>query len=146
MKTILGEFKAFILKGNVVQLAVGVIIGAAFGSVVKSVQDDLISPLLGAIGGQPSFKTVMLGKIQIGSFIDAIIQFLITAAVVFFVIVKPMNKFMALMEKKDPNAPNPPPPATLDDVVAALKDLKASLPKAPEPPPSPAAPFPGTPV
>jgi large conductance mechanosensitive channel len=120
----LDEFKAFIMKGNVVQLAVAVIIGAAFGEVVKSVQEHVISPLLGAIGGQPDFSYIMLGPVRIGSFLNALLAFVITAAVVFFVIVKPMNKLMAMMEKKDPNAPVPIKAATLDDVVAAIKELK----------------------
>jgi large conductance mechanosensitive channel len=120
----LDEFKAFIMKGNVVQLAVAVIIGAAFGEVVKSVQEHVISPLLGAIGGQPDFSYIMLGPVRIGSFLNALLAFVITAAVVFFVIVKPMNKLMAMMEKKDPNAPMPIKAATLDDVVAAIKELK----------------------
>lgn len=124
MKSILAEFKAFIAKGNVVQLAVAVVMGAAFGDVVKSVQDHIISPLLGAIGGKPDFSYILLGPIRVGAFLNALISFIITSAAVFFVIVKPMNKLMSLMERKDPNAPVPPTPATLDDVVAAIKDLK----------------------
>ena len=125
MKQLLEEFKTFILRGNVVQLAVAVVMGVAFGDVVKSVQAHIISPILGAIGGKPDFSYIHIGAIQIGSFINAIIAFAITAAAVFFIIVKPMNKLMSLTEKpKDPNAPVPPPPATLDDVVAAIKDLK----------------------
>ncbi len=125
MKNVLEEFKAFIAKGNVVQLAVAVVMGAAFGDVVKSVQEHIISPLLGAIGGKPDFSYIKIGTIHIGSFINALIAFLITAAAVFFVIVKPMNKLMAIMEKRDPNAPLAPTPARLEDVVAAIKELKA---------------------
>ena len=125
MKQLIDEFKTFILRGNVIQLAVAVVMGVAFAEVVKSVQADLISPILGAIGGKPDFSYIHIGAIRIGSFINALIAFAITAAAVFFLIVKPMNKLMALTEKpKDPNAPVPPPPATLDDVVAAIRDLK----------------------
>ncbi|MEI7821928.1 MAG: large conductance mechanosensitive channel protein MscL [Verrucomicrobiota bacterium] len=125
MKQLIEEFKAFILRGNVIQLAVAVVMGVAFGEVVKSVQTDLISPILGAIGGKPDFSYIHIGAIRIGSFINALIAFSMTAAAVFFLIIKPINKLMALTEKpKDPNAPTPPPPATLDDVVAALKELK----------------------
>jgi large conductance mechanosensitive channel len=124
MKSIIEEFKAFILKGNVVQLAVAVVIGAAFGNVVKSVQEDLISPLLGAIGGKPDFSFITLGPIRIGSFLNSALSFLITAAAVFFLIVKPMNRFMKLVERKDPSATTVPPPATLDDVVVAIRELK----------------------
>jgi large conductance mechanosensitive channel len=122
---ILDEFKTFIAKGNVVQLAVAVIIGAAFGDVVKAVQDHLISPLLGLIGGKPDFSYITLGPIRIGAFLNSVLAFLITAAAVFFVIVKPMNRFMRMMEKKGPEALPGPAPATLDDVVAAIKELKA---------------------
>jgi large conductance mechanosensitive channel len=127
MKSIIEEFKAFILKGNVVQLAVAVIIGAAFSDVVKSVQEDLISPILGSIGGKPDFSFITMGPIRIGSFLNSILSFLITAAVIFFVIVKPMNRFMRLVEKKDPSATATPPPATLDDVVTAIKELRQQV-------------------
>jgi large conductance mechanosensitive channel len=134
MKRILDEFKAFIMKGNVVQLAVAVVIGAAFNDVVKSVQENIISPLLGAIGGQPDFSHVFLWKIKIGAFLNSFISFLITAAAVFFVIVKPMNKLMAFFERKDAAKA---PPATLDDVVAAIKDLQQQVAELKNPPGSP---------
>ena len=125
MKNLIEEFKAFIMRGNVVQLAVAVVIGVAFGDVVKSVQADIISPILGAIGGKPDFSYIHLGAIRLGSFINAILAFAITAAAVFFLIVKPLNKLADLAKKPaDPNAPVPPTPATLDDVVAAIKELK----------------------
>lgn len=119
--SLIQEFKAFALKGNVLDLAVGVIIGGAFGKIVDSVVKDVIMPIVGSVGGQPDFSAIMLGPIKIGNFLNAVIAFLILAAVVFFVIVKPASKLMA--EKKAP-APAGPPPATLDDVVAALKELK----------------------
>ena len=129
------DFKAFVLKGNVLDLAVGVIIGAAFGKIVDSVVKDLIMPLVGMVGGQPDFskiaiggtkvmkdgKEILEGGIMVGNFLNAVIGFLILAAVVFFVIVKPAAR---LMPKPAPPAPAGPPPATLDDVVAALKELK----------------------
>jgi large conductance mechanosensitive channel len=128
------DFKAFVLKGNVLDLAVGVIIGAAFGKIVDSVVKDLIMPLVGKVGGQPDFssiaigatkvmkdgKEVLEGGIMVGNFLNAVIGFLILAAVVFFVIVKPAAR---LMPKPAP-APAGPPPATLDDVVKAIKALK----------------------
>jgi large conductance mechanosensitive channel len=128
------EFKSFVLKGNVLDLAVGVIIGGAFGKIVDSVVKDLIMPLVGKVGGQPDFsniaigatkvmkdgKEVLEGGIMVGNFLNAVVGFLILAAVVFFVIVKPANK---LMPKPAP-APAGPPPATLDDVVKAIKTLK----------------------
>jgi len=127
MKNLIEEFKNFIMRGNVVQLAVAVVIGAAFGKVTTAANDHLIQPILGIFSdkGIPSLAWMDARYLHIGSFLDGCIGFVITAAAVFFIIVKPMNKLAALTEKpKDPNAPTPPPPATLDDVVAALKDLK----------------------
>ncbi|GDX09992.1 large-conductance mechanosensitive channel [Verrucomicrobiota bacterium] len=127
MKNIFDEFKTFILRGNVVQLAVAVVIGAAFGKVTSAANDHLIQPILGIFSdkGIPSLAWMDAKHLHIGSFLDVCIGFVITALAVFLIIVKPMNKLMSLTENpKDPNAPVPPPPATLDDVVAALKDLK----------------------
>lgn len=117
-------FKEFILRGNVVDLAVGVIIGAAFGGIVDSMTKDVITPVIGALGGQPDFSAWKVGEIGIGSFLNAVIAFLIKAAVVYFVIVKP---FQALMEKLNPppapGAPPPPPPEVqlLTEIRDALK-------------------------
>lgn len=122
MKKTLEEFKSFALKGNVLDLAVGVIIGGAFGTIVQSVVKDIITPLIGLAGGQPDFSKITLGPIMIGNFINALISFIILAAVVFFVIVKPASRLMPKPKKIDPQGP---PPATLDDVVKAIKDLKA---------------------
>jgi large conductance mechanosensitive channel len=125
MKDIIQEFKAFIMRGNVIQLAVGVVIGVAFGKLVEAANTCIIQPVLGLVGGTPNLSWMNARHLFIGSFLEAVITFLITAAAVFFLIVKPLNKLAALGEKpKDPNAPVPPPPATLDDVVAALKELK----------------------
>ncbi len=124
MKNLIEEFKSFILKGNVVTLAVGVIIGGAFGKIVDSMVKDIITPLIGMLGGAPDFSALRIKSIMIGNFINAAIAFLIMAAVVFFLIVKPYNMLMAKFEKPAP-APSVPPPATLDDVVAAIKTLKS---------------------
>jgi large conductance mechanosensitive channel len=99
-------FKKFILRGNVVDLAVGVIIGAAFGAIVKSMTEDIITPLIGALGGKPDFSSITLGPLFIGKFINAIIGFLIQACVVYFLIVVPMNRLMGFM-KRDEKAPEP---------------------------------------
>ena len=86
-------FKEFVAKGNVIDLAVGVIIGAAFGAVVDSLVKDVITPVLGMIGGVPDFSTLKVGSINIGNFINAIIAFLLKAAGLYFFIVLPYNKF-----------------------------------------------------
>ena len=127
--TILNDFKAFILKGNVVDLAVGVVIGAAFGKVVESVVKDLITPLIGMVGGQPDFSTVKLGPLGVGNFLNIGIAFLILAAVVFFLVVKPMNTLMALAKKKAEEKPAGPAPMP-DDVklLMEIRDLLKSRP------------------
>jgi len=92
-------FKDFILRGNVVDLAVGVIIGAAFGGIVDSMTMDVIGPIIGVLGGQPDFSAVKAGPVALGNFINAIIAFAIKAAVVYFLIVRP---FAALMARLNP--------------------------------------------
>lgn len=96
------EFKAFIARGNVLDLAVGVIIGAAFTAIVKSLVDNLINPLLGVFIGGIDFSDMVftIGKanFRYGSFINSVINFLIVAFIVFL-IVKAVNKFMPKKEK-----------------------------------------------
>lgn len=99
-------FKQFILKGNVVDLAVGVVIGIAFGGVVSALVKDLITPLIAAIGGNPDFSslhfTINHSKFMIGDFLNALISFLINAAVVYFLVVLPMNKLTSAARKEKP--------------------------------------------
>ena len=93
------EFKAFILRGNVLDLAVAVVIGAAFGAIVTSLVENIITPIIAAIGGQPDFSTLTFtinnSEFRYGAFINSLISFLIIALVVFFFIIKPMNTLMA---------------------------------------------------
>ena len=118
----LNEFKAFIAKGNVLDLAVGIIIGAAFTAIVTSLVDDLIQPLIGLIIGGIDFSSwgfsVGDAKFAIGNFITAVIKFLIVAWVVFL-IVKAVNKMM-------PKAPPPAPPVGPTD-NDLLKEILATL-------------------
>lgn len=100
------EFKEFILRGNVVDLAVAVVIGAAFKSIVDSLVADLITPLIGAVGGQPDFSaldfTINDSRFAYGNFLNQAIAFIIIAAVVFFFVVKPLNVLMARMKTEKP--------------------------------------------
>jgi large conductance mechanosensitive channel len=95
----LREFRDFVLRGNVVDLAVAVVIGAAFGALVTAFVEDLITPLIAAVGGKPDFSalsfTINESEFRYGDFINAVIAFLIIAAVVFFFVVKPINSLMA---------------------------------------------------
>ena len=86
-------FRQFIARGNVLDLAVGVIIGAAFGAVVDSLVKDVFTPAIGAVVGQPDFSAWKVGAINIGNFINAIIAFLLKAAGLYVFIVLPYNRF-----------------------------------------------------
>lgn len=106
----LKEFKKFILRGNVVDLAVAVVIGAAFTAVVNSVVKDLLTPLIAAIGGNQDFSSLYFtlnnSKFMYGELFNAIIAFLSVAAVVFFFVVQPLNKLQSLSNKrKTPEEP-----------------------------------------
>jgi large conductance mechanosensitive channel len=103
-KGLIQDFKKFILRGNVVDLAVGVIIGAAFGSVVKSMVEDIITPMFGLLGGQPDFSGLAIPgtNIMVGKLINAVLSFLIQAAVIFLVVVLPMNKLVEKLKARDP--------------------------------------------
>jgi len=99
-------FREFILRGNVIDLAIAVVIGAAFGAVVTALVEDIITPLIGAIFTQPDFSAIMLGPLKFGSFINALLTFLIIAAVVYFLVVVPMNRLLARFKTSEP----PPQP------------------------------------
>jgi large conductance mechanosensitive channel len=95
----LKEFKAFLLRGNVVDLAVAVVVGVAFGAVVTALVADLITPLIAAIGGNRDFSalafTIHKSTFRYGDFINAMIAFVVIAAAVFFLVVVPVNRLMA---------------------------------------------------
>lgn len=105
----LAGFKQFILKGNVVDLAIGVVMGVAFGSLVTALVKDFITPLIAAIGGKPNFSslyfTVNNSKFMIGDFFNALLSFVINAAVIYFFVVLPMNHLLARMVKEKPVDP-----------------------------------------
>ncbi len=102
-------FKQFILKGNVVDLAVGVVVGVAFGSVVTALVEDIITPIIGVFGGTPDFSslsfTINNSEFFIGHFINALLSFVIISAVIYFFVVIPMNKLTAVARKEKPVDP-----------------------------------------
>jgi len=105
-------FKQFLLRGNVIDLAVAVVIGGAFGAVVTALVKDLITPLIAALVGKPDFSdiqfTVNSSKFLIGDFINALVAFVLVAAAVYFFVVLPVNKVMARMRRGEA----PPDPTT----------------------------------
>jgi large conductance mechanosensitive channel len=119
-------FRDFILRGNVVDLAVAVVIGAAFGAIVNSLVTDLINPSISAIVHKPDFSYLIFdvhgGKIKYGNFLNALIQFLLVAAAVYFFVVLPLN---ALLKKFSPAKAEPPKtkpcPECLSDIPLAAR-------------------------
>ena len=105
-------FKQFLLRGNVIDLAVAVVIGGAIGAVVKALVDDLLTPLIAAIGGKPDFQalrfTVNGSAFKIGDFVNAVIAFVMVAAAVYFFVVVPVNTVMARARRGQA----PPDPTT----------------------------------
>ncbi len=104
-----GGFKQFLLRGNVVDLAVGVVVGAAFGGVVTAFTKDLLTPLIAAVAGKPDFSaiqfTVNNSKFPVGDFINAIVSFLIIATAVYYMVVLPMNALISRSRKEPPPDP-----------------------------------------
>src|SRR3979411_45230 len=102
-------FKAFLLRGNVVDLAVGVVIGVAFGSVVTAFVKDLMTPLIAALFGKPDFAslsfTINNSRFLYGDFIDAVISFVLVATVIYFFVVMPFSALGARFRKEPPPDP-----------------------------------------
>jgi len=120
---VLKGFRDFIARGNVIDLAVGVIIGAAFGAIVDSLVRDLITPIIGLFGGQPDFSAIRPGGIGIGSFINSVIAFLLKAAALYWFIVLPFNRFASRM------APQAPAPTPTEAYLAEIRDLLKRSPR-----------------
>jgi large conductance mechanosensitive channel len=131
MENILGaglmiqEFKAFIAKGNVMDMAVGIIIGAAFTAIVTSLVDDLINPLIGIFVGGIDFSALSFGlgdaQFMYGNFVNAVIKFLIVAWVVFL-LVKMVNRVTSLAEKPEDVAPEVDAGPSEKDILIEIRD------------------------
>jgi large conductance mechanosensitive channel len=111
-------FKNFLMRGNVIDLAVGVIIGAAFGGIVDAFTKGIMDPLIGSLAGDPQVG-LKVGMFDVGVVITAIINFVIKAAVVYFFIVLPMNNFAARF------VPPPAPPTPSEALLKEIRDLMA---------------------
>jgi large conductance mechanosensitive channel len=124
----LKEFREFVLRGNVVDLAVAVVMGAAFGAVVTAFVADIITPIIAAIFGNPDFSgltfTINGSVFRYGAFLNAVISFLLIATAIFFFVVKPVNTLMARRKAKE----EPPPEAPPEDVqlLTEIRDLLAA--------------------
>ncbi len=143
MSKLLKEFKEFAMKGNVVDMAVGVVIGAAFGKIVSSLVNDILMPLVGALIGNVDFTTLSITLRQAvidgetvvkpavtltyGNFIQTLVDFLIIAFSIFMV-VKGLNKMKDLVKKEEEPASAPEEPATPEDILL-LREIRDSLKK-----------------
>ena len=125
MKRFLSEFKTFIARGNVMDLAVGVIIGGAFSSITTSLVNDILNPILGILAGDNEALAALAvqlpggGALMIGNFINAVLNFLIMAFAVFC-LVKAINH---LYKKKEEVPPPPPAPSAEEKLLAEIRDL-----------------------
>lgn len=120
MKKFLQEFKDFAFKGNIVDLAVAVVMGGAFSAVIAGFVNHIVSPIIAAITGQVSLSTITLGVIQIGSFIEILIKFVITAFAIFVA----LKTFNTLQKKR---AEEEPAPVVVDRHLETLKEILAEL-------------------
>jgi large conductance mechanosensitive channel len=131
MRSVLSEFREFVLRGNLVDLAIAVVLGAAFGAVVTSAVENLFTPLIAAVGGQPDFSrlsfTINDSRFGYGAFLNALVSFLIIAAVIFFLVVKPVNALLAAMKDDDEAEPAAPAPdvALLTEIRDLLREQRA---------------------
>jgi large conductance mechanosensitive channel len=122
-------FKDFIMRGNVVDLAVAVVIGAAFGAVVNALVKDIITPIIGAIGGKPDFSkltfTIHKSKFLYGDFLNFLISFLIVAAAIYFLVVLPLNKLAEVRARRLAEGTVAEPEAKSEDIVLLeqIRDL-----------------------
>jgi large conductance mechanosensitive channel len=95
-------FRDFILRGNVVDLAVAVVIGAAFGAVVNSIVKNLVTPLIGLVGGAPDFSAIRTGPLMWGNLLNDVLSFLLLSVVVYFAVVIPVNRLLARLKPSEP--------------------------------------------
>jgi large conductance mechanosensitive channel len=121
---VIDEFKQFLLRGNVIDLAVAVVIGAAFTAVINSLVKDILTPIIAAIFGEPDFSgltfTINDSVFRYGSFFNAVLTFVLVAAAIFFVVVKPYNMYM---ERRRAGL-EPEPPAAKSDEVVVLEEIR----------------------
>lgn len=116
-------FKEFLMRGNLMDLAIAVIIGGAFGAVVSTFTDVVLS-VIGLIGGNPDFSTVRLGPILVGPFINAVVSFVIIAAIVYFAILKPLEAMQKLRKKEEEQEEISAP--TSEELLTEIRDLLRS--------------------
>jgi large conductance mechanosensitive channel len=133
-------FKEFLLRGNLIELAVAVVIGVAFNTVIQALIGDIITPLIAAIGGKPDFGalafTINNSKFHYGAFINAVLSFAIIAAVIYFLVITPVNRIMAMRRRVEEATTRTCPECASEIPVAATRCMYCT---AEVPPVAPAA-------
>ncbi len=122
------EFREFLLKGNLIELAVAFVMGVAFAAVIKSLVDNMITPIIGMIGGvdfSSETFTINGSVFRYGAFINDVIYFVLVAAAIFFLVVKPVNAIMARVRKPEELGPDAP---TETGLLIEIRDLLAKRP------------------
>jgi large conductance mechanosensitive channel len=118
------DFREFLLRGNLVDMAIGIVIGIAFAAVITALVGDLVTPLIAAIGGKPNFSslsfTINKSHFLYGAFINALLAFVVIAAVLFFLVVKPVNALMARRRTEPP----------VDETVRSCPECLSEIPVA----------------
>lgn len=122
MKKFFQEFKEFAMRGNVLDMAVGVVVGSAFTAIVTSIVQNLLTPLLGLLIPDSTFAEWAPGGFGIGAVINSIISFIITAFVVFL-LVKGVNKLTHLKKQEEPQEPEEPKAPTTEELLTEIRDL-----------------------
>jgi large conductance mechanosensitive channel len=124
MKSLADEFKTFLLRGNLIELAVAIVIGVAFTDVIKAVVDDLFTPLIAAVFGKQDFSnltfTINDSVFRYGHFFNQLFAFITVAIVIFFLVIKPTNMLMARMRKE------PPPDPTLRKCPQCMESIPSA--------------------
>ncbi len=128
LASMLKGFKDFVLRGNVVDLAVAIVIGAAFGTLVKAFVEDILTPLIAMLFGQPNFSqltfTINKSTFHYGSFINAVITFLFVAAGIYFFVVVPLNKIAEIRARRIARGePDPEPKPEDIQLLEQIRDL-----------------------
>lgn len=116
-------FREFIARGNVLDLAVAVVIGGAFGQVINSFVADMLTPLIGSLGGVPDFSAYKLGPVALGKFLNAVLNFLVVAGAIYFFVVAPLQRLQSLRKQ----AEAPPPPPEPSEEAKLLREILETL-------------------
>ncbi|HKE69117.1 MAG TPA: large conductance mechanosensitive channel protein MscL [Nocardioidaceae bacterium] len=115
-------FRDFLVRGNLIELAVAFVIGLAFATVVTSFVDNILMPIIGKFGGRPDFSAIDVFDIPIGAFINDLVSFVLIAAAVYFIVVVPYNRIRELRKKEEPEEAE-----QLEETVLLLREIRDAL-------------------